>query len=280
MSNSKKAEIKTVEGLGEESCLIWSFEDFYMQPKQVLSVFTNNREIVDIFDHERTSILLSNILETAGKNIDTVVDLLSKNKWAVEAWYEICTVSYYMKAALETGVSKKDIADRILELDDTLDMDYIYSFKDSDKDKFKELLEERSKYEKVTIEIINLASAYTDDDALLMHEMTNILKPVVAEKYKDGEIAYAINALTDFEFKCFETLSKIPEGILVILSLFVNPERFDKPIENDKKIEREKKHLDISIKNAKNKQYGKYYRLRFEADMMMFDLKKKINKEK
>ena len=79
MSNSKKAEIKTVEGLGEES-LVWSFEDFYMQPKQVLSVFTNNREIVDIFDHERTSILLSNILETAGKNIDTVVDLLSKNK--------------------------------------------------------------------------------------------------------------------------------------------------------------------------------------------------------
>lgn len=279
MSNSKKAEIKTVEGLGEES-LVWSFEDFYMQPKQVLSVFTNNREIVDIFDHERTSILLSNILETAGKNIDTVVDLLSKNKWAVEAWYNICTVSYYMKAALETGVSKKDIADRILELDDTLDMDYIYSFKDSDKDKFKELLEERSKYEKVTIEIINLASVYTDDDALLMHEMTNILKPVVAEKYKDGEIAYAINALTDFEFKCFETLSKIPEGILVILSLFVNPERFDKPTENDKKIEGEKKHLDISIKNAKNKQYGKYYRLRFEADMMMFDLKKKINKEK
>ena len=279
MSNSKKAEIKTVEGLGEES-LVWSFEDFYMQPKQVLSVFTNNREIVDIFDHERTSILLSNILETAGKNIDTVVDLLSKNKWAVEAWYEICTVSYYMKAALETGVSKKDIADRILELDDTLDMDYIYSFKDSDKDKFKELLEERSKYKKATIEIINLASVYTDDDALLMHEMTNILKPVVAEKYKDSEIAYAINALTDFEFKCFETLSKIPEGILVILSLFVNPERFDKPIENDKKIEREKKHLDISIKNAKNKQYGKYYRLRFEADMMMFDLKKKINKEK
>ena len=279
MSNSKKAEIKTVEGLGEES-LVWSFEDFYMQPKQVLSVFTNNREIVDIFDHERTSILLSNILETAGKNIDTVVDLLSKNKWAVEAWYEICTVSYYMKAALETGVSKKDIADRILELDDTLDMDYIYSFKDSDEDKFKELLEERSKYKKVTIEIINLASVYTDDDALLMHEMTNILKPVVAEKYKDGEIAYAINALTDFEFKCFETLSKIPEGILVILSLFVNPERFDKPIENDKKIEDEKKHLDISIKNAKNKQYGKYYRLRFEADMMMFDLKKKINKEK
>ena len=279
MSNSKKAEIKTVEGLGEES-LVWSFEDFYMQPKQVLSVFTNNREIVDIFDHERTSILLSNILETAGKNIDTVVDLLSKNKWAVEAWYEICTVSYYMKAALETGVSKKDIADRILELDDTLDMDYIYSFKDSDKDKFKELLEERSKYEKVTIEIINLASVYTDDDALLMHEMTNILKPVVAEKYKDGEIAYAINALTDFEFKCLETLSKIPEGILVILSLFVNPERFDKPTENDKKIEHEKKHLDISIKNAKNKEYGKYYRLRFEADMMMFDLKKKINKEK
>ena len=42
----------------------------------------------------------------------------------------------------------------------------------------------------------------------------------------------------------------------------------------------EKKHLDISIKNAKNKEYGKYYRLRFEADMMMFDLKKKINKEK
>ena len=279
MSNSKKAEIKTVEGLGEES-LVWSFEDFYMQPKQVLSVFTNNREIVDIFDHERTSILLSNILETVDKNIDTVVDLLSKNKWAVEAWYEICTVSYYMKAALETGVSKKDIADRILELDDTLDMDYIYSFKDSDKDKFKELLEERSKYEKVTIEIINLASVYTDDDALLMHEMTSILKPVVAEKYKDGEIAYAINALTDFEFKCLETLSKIPEGILVILSLFVNPERFDKPIENDKKIEREKKHLDISIKNAKNKEYGKYYRLRFEADMMMFDLKKKINKEK
>ena len=279
MSNSKKAEIKTVEGLGEES-LVWSFEDFYMQPKQVLSAFVNNREIVDIFDHERTSILLSNILETVDKNIDTVVDLLSKNKWAVEAWYEICTVSYYMKAALETGVSKKDIADRILELDDTLDMDYIYSFKDSDKDKFKELLEERSKYEKVTIEIINLASVYTDDDALLMHEMTSILKPVVAEKYKDGEIAYAINALTDFEFKCLETLSKIPEGILVILSLFVNPERFDKPIENDKKIEREKKHLDISIKNAKNKEYGKYYRLRFEADMMMFDLKKKINKEK
>ena len=278
MSN-KKAEIKTVEGLGEES-LVWSFEDFYMQPKQVLSVFTNNREIVDIFDHERTSILLSNILETAGKNIDTVVDLLSKNKWAVEAWYNICTVSYYMKAALETGVSKKDIADRILELDDTLDMDYIYSFKDSDKDKFKELLEERSKYKKATIEIIDLASTYTDDDALLMHEMTSILKPVVVEKYKDGEIAYAINALTDFEFKCLETLSKIPEGILVILSLFVNPERFDKPIENDKKIEREKKHLDISIKNAKNKQYGKYYRLRFEADMMMFDLKKKINKEK
>ena len=280
MSNSKKAEIKAVEDLSKESCLVWSFEDFYMQPKQVLSVFTNNREIVDIFDHERTSILLSNILETVGKNIDTVIDLLSKNKWAIEVWYNICIVSYYMKAALETGVSKKDIADRILELDDTLDMDYIYSFKDSDKDKFKELLEERSKYKKATIEIINLASTYTDDDALLMHEMTSILKPVVAEKYKDGEIAYAINALTDFEFKCLETLSKIPEGILVILSLFVNPERFDKPIENDEKIEREKKHLDISIKNAKNKQYGKYYRLRIEADMMMFDLKKKINKEK
>ena len=39
MNSSKKAEIKTVEDLNKESSPVWSFEDFYMQSKEVLSAF-------------------------------------------------------------------------------------------------------------------------------------------------------------------------------------------------------------------------------------------------